>query len=134
LWVKGELVGGLDVVKDMCEGGSDLGSQLGLQKEQSLEERVGGLIKQSRVMLFMKGLPSAPKCGFSRTIVEILDKLDCEYDSFNILEDDVVRQELKRIANWPTYPMLFCDGELVGGLDVVKEMNEAGELKELLIK
>jgi len=83
-------------------------------------------------MLFMKGLPSAPKCGFSREICGILEGKGCEFDSFNILEDQEVRTELKRISEWPTYPQLYCDGDLIGGLDIVREMDEAGELDELL--
>lgn len=83
-------------------------------------------------MLFMKGIPSSPKCGFSRQIVEILDSYNVSYDAFNILEDEEVRQGLKEYSDWPTYPQLYVEGDLVGGLDIVKEMEDGGDLKELL--
>lgn len=80
----------------------------------------------------MKGLPSAPQCGFSRQIIEILDESGVPYDAFNILEDEEVRQGLKEFSNWPTYPQLYVKGELVGGLDICKELVEEGELSEML--
>ena len=83
-------------------------------------------------MLFMKGLPSAPQCGFSRQIVEILDNTSVPYDSFNIFEDEEVRQGLKDYSDWPTYPQLYVKGELIGGLDIVRELLDAGELDETL--
>lgn len=75
-------------------------------------------------MLFMKGTPSAPQCGFSRQLVALLRENSVKYGFFNILADDEVRQGLKEFADWPTFPQLWMDGELVGGLDIVKE--EAG--------
>jgi Grx4 family monothiol glutaredoxin len=83
-------------------------------------------------MLFMKGLPSAPKCGFSRQIVELLENEHAEFDTFNILDDDEVRQGLKKYSDWPTYPQLYVDGDLVGGLDIVKEMVESGDFADLV--
>ena len=83
-------------------------------------------------MLFLKGVPSAPRCGFSRQIVEMLDSIDASYGAFDILQDEEVRQGLKEYSDWPTYPQLYVDGELVGGLDIVKEMVEDGELEGLL--
>ena len=80
----------------------------------------------------MKGLPSAPRCGFSRQIVEMLDEEGASYDSFNILEDEEVRQGLKTYSDWPTFPQLYVDGDLIGGLDIVKEMKESDELSDLL--
>ena len=80
----------------------------------------------------MKGLPSAPKCGFSRQIVEILDKHSAAYDAFNTLEDNEVRQGLKTYSDWPTFPQLYIDGDLVGGLDIVKEMEDGGDLDDML--
>mmetsp|Transcript_880 Transcript_880/g.1950 ORF Transcript_880/g.1950 Transcript_880/m.1950 type:complete len:86 (-) Transcript_880:1361-1618(-) len=80
----------------------------------------------------MKGIPSAPRCGFSRQIVEILDSFGVSYDAFNILEDEEVRQGLKEFSDWPTFPQLYVEGDLVGGLDIVKEMEESGDLKDLL--
>ncbi|KAK0730549.1 thioredoxin-like protein [Lasiosphaeris hirsuta] len=90
------------------------------QKEE-LFKRLGDLVKAAPVMLFMKGTPSEPKCGFSRQLVAILRENAVKYGFFNILADDEVRQGLKEFADWPTYPQLWVDGELVGGLDIVKE-------------
>jgi Grx4 family monothiol glutaredoxin len=83
-------------------------------------------------MLFMKGVPSAPRCGFSRQIVAMLDLEGVAYDAFNILEDEEIRQGLKKFSDWPTYPQLYVDGDLIGGLDICKELAESGELAALL--
>lgn len=134
IYAKGELIGGLDILKEMMEDG-DLAAQLHVSpsaKPQTLEERLKELISRQRIVLFMKGLPSAPKCGFSRQIVEILEKHNAVYDAFNILEDDEVRQGLKTYSDWPTFPQLYIDGDLIGGLDIVKEMEEGDELDDLL--
>jgi Grx4 family monothiol glutaredoxin len=88
------------------------------QKEE-LFKRLGDLVKAASVMLFMKGTPSAPQCGFSRQMVALLRENSVKYGFFNILADDEVRQGLKEFAEWPTYPQLWIDGELVGGLDIV---------------
>ncbi|KAK3334772.1 glutaredoxin [Neurospora tetraspora] len=90
------------------------------QKEE-LFKRLGDLVKAAPVMLFMKGTPSEPKCGFSRQLVALLRENAVKYGFFNILADDEVRQGLKEFADWPTYPQLWVDGELVGGLDIVRE-------------
>ena len=142
LYVNGDLIGGLDIMNEMAEEG-DLSEQLGVPKsdvavlsegeeKSSLDDRMKKLINRNRVMLFMKGLPSAPKCGFSRQIVKLLDDEGSSYDSFNILEDEEIRQGLKTYSDWPTYPQLYVDGDLVGGLDIVKEMKESGDLSDLL--
>jgi Grx4 family monothiol glutaredoxin len=90
------------------------------QKEE-LFKRLGDLVKAAPVMLFMKGTPSDPQCGFSRQLVGILRENSVKYGFFNILADDEVRQGLKEFAEWPTYPQLWVDGELVGGLDIVRD-------------
>ncbi|CAH0000993.1 unnamed protein product [Clonostachys byssicola] len=90
------------------------------QKEE-LFKRLADLVKAAPVMLFMKGTPSGPQCGFSRQMVAILRENSVKYGFFNILADDEVRQGLKEYAEWPTYPQLWISGELVGGLDIVKE-------------
>ncbi|APA13685.1 hypothetical protein SS1G_07640 [Sclerotinia sclerotiorum 1980 UF-70] len=92
--------------------------------KEDLHERLSNLVKAAPVMLFMKGTPSAPQCGFSRQLVALLRENSVKYGFFNILADDEVRQGLKEFADWPTFPQLWMDGELVGGLDIVKE--EAG--------
>ncbi|KAK4154018.1 thioredoxin-like protein [Chaetomidium leptoderma] len=91
------------------------------KKKQELFRRLGDLVKAAPVMLFMKGTPSEPKCGFSRQLVGVLRDNAVKYGFFNILADDEVRQGLKEFADWPTFPQLWVDGELVGGLDIVKE-------------
>ena len=87
--------------------------------KEELFKRLGDLVKAAPVMLFMKGTPSGPQCGFSRQMVAILRERSVKYGFFNILADDEVRQGLKEFADWPTYPQLWVDGELVGGLDIV---------------
>lgn len=105
------------------------------EKSESTEElnkRCTGLMNQTKVVLFMKGSPDAPRCGFSRRIVALLRDQGVEFSTFDILSDEAVRQQLKALNNWPTFPQLIIDGEFVGGLDVVQEMVENGELKEIL--
>ncbi|GAB1311165.1 glutaredoxin [Madurella fahalii] len=106
------------------------------KKEEELFRRLGDLVKAAPVMLFMKGTPSEPKCGFSRQLVGILRENAVKYGFFNILADDEVRQGLKKFADWPTYPQLWVNGELVGGLDIVKEelANDDGFLKPYSVK
>ena len=86
---------------------------------EELWTRLGNLVKAAPVMLFMKGTPSAPQCGFSRQLVSMLRENGVKYGFFNILADDDVRQGLKEYADWPTFPQLWTNGELVGGLDIV---------------
>ncbi|GAW12256.1 hypothetical protein EKO27_g534 [Xylaria grammica] len=92
-----------------------------VKAKEELFKRLGELVKAAPVMLFMKGTPSAPQCGFSRQLVALLRERSVKYGFFNILADDEVRQGLKEFADWPTYPQLWMDGELVGGLDIIKE-------------
>jgi monothiol glutaredoxin len=89
-------------------------------------------IAENPVILFMKGTPDAPSCGFSRRTVAILQSLDAGFAAVDVLPDPRIRQELSAISNWPTIPQLFVDGELVGGCDIVSEMYESGELAEVL--
>jgi monothiol glutaredoxin len=89
-------------------------------------------IKENRVMLFMKGVPHQPACGFSARASGALNALGVQYAALDILPDPRIRQELSAVSGWPTIPQLFVDGELVGGSDIVMEMFESGELAELL--
>jgi len=91
------------------------------EDKEDLHKRLTNLVKAAPVMLFMKGTPSSPQCGFSRQLVALLRENAVKYGFFNILADDEVRQGLKEFADWPTFPQLWVDGELVGGLDIVKE-------------
>merc|ERR1712060_593374 len=97
-----------------------------------LEDRLRALINKAPVTLFMKGDPGQPRCGFSGKIVALLKEHGVEFGSFDILSDDEVRQGLKTYSNWPTYPQLYAQGKLVGGLDIAKELVEEGVLKEEL--
>jgi Grx4 family monothiol glutaredoxin len=144
LYVHGELLGGLDILKELVEDASTTGSSSlkeqwkisedAAAKNNSLNDRLSQLVHRHHVMVFMKGLPSAPQCGFSRTLIGMLDESGMSYDAFNILEDDEVRQGLKAYSDWPTFPQLYVKGELVGGLDICKELQESGdeEWKEML--
>jgi monothiol glutaredoxin len=89
-------------------------------------------IKENRVMLFMKGTPQQPACGFSMRASGALNALGVKYAALDILPDQRIRQELSELSGWPTIPQLFVDGELVGGSDIVMEMFESGELAQLL--
>ncbi|XP_059053554.1 glutaredoxin 3 [Achroia grisella] len=99
---------------------------------QKLEDRLKALISRHNVMLFMKGNRDAPRCGFSRTIIQILNETGVSYDTFDILTDEEVRQGLKEYSDWPTYPQLYVKGELIGGLDIIKELKASGDLDATL--
>lgn len=137
LYIKGELTGGIDVIKELQEEGelSDMLKEAMAGSGGDINSRIKAVLKQNRVMVFMKGEPAKPQCGFSRTLIGILREAGFkEFGHFDILLDDEIRQGLKVYSNWPTYPQLYIDGELVGGLDVIKEMHEEGELAELVPK
>jgi len=129
LYVDGKLIGGLDIVKEMAEEGELMKI---IPKEKDLNSRLSELLNQSPVMVFIKGSPSEPKCGFSRKIVDILNSTNVQYGYFDILGDEEVRQGLKTFSNWPTYPQLYSKGKLIGGLDIVKELADEGQLIESL--
>jgi monothiol glutaredoxin len=96
-------------------------------------QRIDQLVKSNDVVLFMKGTPQFPQCGFSGRAVQILKACGvAQYASVNVLEDNDVRQAVKEYANWPTIPQLYVHGEFVGGSDIMTEMYQSGELKELL--
>jgi monothiol glutaredoxin len=89
-------------------------------------------VKSNDVVLFMKGTPDAPMCGFSGRVVQILDHIGASYKGINVLESADLRQGIKEYANWPTIPQLYVKGEFIGGCDIVTEMFQSGELKPLL--
>ena len=97
-----------------------------------MREAIQSAISDNPVILFMKGTPEAPACGFSARTVAILESLDQPFAAVNILPDPAIRQELSAVSGWPTIPQLFVDGELVGGCDIVTEMFESGELQQVL--
>ena len=93
---------------------------------KSLDEAV----KANDVLLFMKGTPTFPQCGFSSVVVQVLDYLGAEYQAVNVLEDQAVREGIKSFSNWPTIPQLYVKGEFVGGCDIITEMVISGELDQ----
>ena len=95
-------------------------------------ERIESQLKSNPVLLYMKGTPDFPQCGFSSQVVQILNLCQAQYQSVNILEDPELREGLKNYSNWPTYPQLYVDGELVGGCDIVTDLYKKGELVSLL--
>ena len=97
-----------------------------------MREAIESAISENPVILFMKGTPDAPACGFSARTVAVLESLDQPFAAVNILPDPMIRQELSGLSGWPTIPQLFVDGELVGGCDIVTEMYQTGELQQLL--
>ncbi|GJN19795.1 hypothetical protein PR202_gb07104 [Eleusine coracana subsp. coracana] len=134
LYIKGELVGGSDIVMEMHKNGElkKVLSDKGVIPKQSLEDRLKALISSAPVMLFMKGTPDAPRCGFSSKVVNALKKEGVSFGSFDILPDEEVRQGLKTYSNWPTFPQLYYKSELIGGCDIILELEKSGELKSTL--
>ncbi len=100
--------------------------------DQNVVERIEQDIKNNDVVLYMKGTPVFPQCGFSAAVVQVLSHTGVKFKGINILEDPGLRQGLKEYSNWPTFPQLYVKGELVGGCDIVREMYESGELQTLL--
>src|SRR5215470_7593922 len=98
----------------------------------AIEKFIENEVKSNDVVLFMKGTPQFPMCGFSGQVVQILDYLGVPYKGLNVLESDDLRQGIKSFSNWPTIPQLDVKGELVGGCDIIREMFQAGELQGLL--
>ena len=94
-------------------------------------EKIQNLIKENDVCLFMKGTPDAPQCGFSMTVSNVLKHLNVNFKGINVLEDENLRDGIKKFSDWPTIPQLYVKSEFVGGCDIVKEMFEKGELKKL---
>jgi monothiol glutaredoxin len=98
-----------------------------------IRDAIAQAIGEHKVILFMKGTPEAPACGFSARTVAVLQSLDTPFAAVDVLPDARIRQELSAISDWPTIPQLFVDGELVGGCDIVVEMYESGELAQALL-
>ncbi|MEO1552452.1 MAG: Grx4 family monothiol glutaredoxin [Pseudomonadota bacterium] len=98
----------------------------------AVQTSIDTAVKGNDVLLFMKGTPTFPQCGFSSVVVQVLDYLGVEYQAVNVLEDQGVREGIKAYSDWPTIPQLYVKGEFVGGCDIIKEMFEAGELKDYM--
>ena len=97
------------------------------------KDKIKDLIKENDVCLFMKGTPDSPQCGFSMAVCNVLKHLNVKFKGVNILEDNELREGIKDFSDWPTIPQLYVKNEFVGGCDIVKEMFEKGELKELFV-
>lgn len=123
VYVRGELVGGVDVVEQMINQGefTDL-----------VNKDLPELIHSHPIMLFMKGSPKSPQCGFSERMVQLLQKYNTQFGSFDILRSQSVRERLKVYSHWPTYPQLYVKGELLGGIDIAEQMDRDGELEAAL--
>ena len=99
-----------------------------------MDEKIDGILQGTKIVLFMKGTPDAPRCGFSEKASKaVKDVVEGEFGYFDVLSDEGVRQRLKERSNWPTYPQLYVDGELVGGCDIIMELAESGGLREELL-
>ena len=98
---------------------------------QDTDARIQGEIDANQVMLYMKGTPMFPQCGFSARVVQILSHMGVPFSSANVLEDDELREGIKTFSQWPTIPQLYVKGEFVGGCDIVREMYQSGELQTL---
>ena len=94
--------------------------------------RIDEIVKNNDVVLFMKGTALFPQCGFSSRAIAILDRLDAKYETVDVLQDQEIRQGIKAFSDWPTIPQLYVKGEFVGGSDIMMEMFESGELKQLI--
>ena len=99
---------------------------------EDLRKRIVDTIGRGRVMLFMKGNPAMPQCGFSAAVVGILKQTGVPFESYNILADSELREGLKVYSSWPTYPQLYVDGKLIGGADIVRDLHAKGELQQIL--
>ncbi|MGB3403463.1 MAG: Grx4 family monothiol glutaredoxin [Microcoleaceae cyanobacterium] len=97
-----------------------------------VKERIDNLVKQNKVFVFMKGNKLMPQCGFSNNVVQILNTYAVPYETFDVLDDQDIRQGIKEYSSWPTIPQVYIDGEFVGGSDVMIEIYQNGELKQML--
>jgi monothiol glutaredoxin len=100
----------------------------------NINEKIKDIISKNDVVLFMKGTPDMPQCGFSMTVTNILKQLKVKFNGIDVLADPEIRQGIKDFSNWPTVPQLYVKGEFIGGCDIVKELFESKELKRLLEK
>tara|TARA_B110000971_G_scaffold210767_1_gene238317 strand:- start:1273 stop:1590 length:318 start_codon:yes stop_codon:yes gene_type:complete len=98
----------------------------------NIKSEIENIISKNEICLFMKGVKEAPQCGFSMAVVNILKHLNVNFEVINVLENEEIRNGIKTFSDWPTIPQLYVKGEFIGGCDIVKEMFEKGELKELL--
>lgn len=99
-----------------------------------VQSSIGEMVKANQVLLFMKGVPSAPQCGFSQQVVRVLHAVGVDFSSINVLENPEIRDGIKTFSDWPTIPQLYVAGEFVGGCDIITAQFQSGELKDLLLE
>jgi monothiol glutaredoxin len=99
--------------------------------DSTVHDRIEQEVKETPVVLFMKGSPVFPQCGFSAAVVQILSQMGVKFKGIDVLSDPQIRQGIKEFSNWPTIPQLYVKGEFIGGCDIVREMYETGELQQL---
>ncbi|UBF29049.1 Grx4 family monothiol glutaredoxin [Kovacikia minuta CCNUW1] len=99
---------------------------------QDTQTRIDTLVKQNKIMVFMKGNKLMPQCGFSNNVVQILNALGVPFETFDVLEDPEIRQGIKEYSNWPTIPQVYVDGQFLGGSDIMIELYQKGELQQLV--
>lgn len=97
-----------------------------------LKERIDNLVKQNKILVFMKGSKLMPQCGFSNNVVQILNTLGVPYETVDVLEDYEIRQSIKEYSNWPTIPQVYIDGQFIGGSDIMIELYQKGELQQMV--
>ncbi len=122
---------GLDGTDVAGPEGAPAGGSPQKEAKMSIEQFIDNEVKSNDVVLFMKGTPQFPQCGFSGQVVQILDHIGVGYKGLNVLESAELRNGIKEYSNWPTIPQLYVKGEFVGGCDIVREMFQAGELQQL---
>lgn len=115
-----------------CKSFVDKNKSTDADSGENLNERLKALINRAKVMIFMKGDRNTPRCGFSKTLIGIVNETNVPYETFDILSDEEVRQGLKVYSDWPTYPQVYVNGELIGGLDIIKELVANNELAATL--
>lgn len=98
----------------------------------STDERIRASIEANKILIYMKGSPSFPMCGFSAATIEVFNEIGAPYETVDVLKDPEIREGIKRFSNWPTIPQVYIDGKFVGGCDIVREMHASGELAPLV--
>ena len=118
----------------LLERNAGLIHKLCMSTTPDVKERIDSMVKNNKVVVFMKGVPEQPRCGFSNAVVQIMRMHSVQYDAHNVLEDESIRQGVKDYSSWPTIPQIYIDGEFVGGCDILLQMHQSGELIDELKK
>ena len=102
--------------------------------DDSLKQKIDGLLAKNKVLLFVKGTKNFPQCGFSNAVINIFKELGADFETVNILQEQELRMGMKEYSNWPTFPQVYVGGEFIGGCDIVREMHQKGELAPIVKK